>query len=364
MDFTMSKMYYNYITKEFGVSFETLKKKYPKISISYGITKLDSWFAYDQVDRPVTNRFQIAEEVAPYFDESINEETKEVILSNGIQRWSIIDKEITEDIIQSAKKELKAKITEKRWMVESGGITFLNGVSVKTSKDDQDRILSVIINAERNGIKEIDFKADSGWVTISIFALKQLAKELTAFVQYCFSAEKLHHSAIDNLSDINDIISYNVNANWDYNGSSKGDSELKTYTISIHDAIYLLYSNFIFPKIEAGKIYVTADRKSDAQSLIDKTYYNVNNLIPSQFYYLLAKTGLDDAIKILLPPLKSADINKYSIYKSYLYGARYYEFSKAYAMYEDIKSKILLVDQSLNFTLEELKELWIEASST
>lgn len=47
-----------------------------------------------------------------------------------------------------------------------------------------------------------------------------------------------------------------------------------------------------------------------------------------------------------------------------LSGARYYEFSKAYAMYEDIKSKILLVDQSLNFTLEELKELWIEASST
>ena len=33
-------------------------------------------------------------------------------------------------------------------------------------------------------------------------------------------------------------------------------------------------------------------------------------------------------------------------------------------MYEDIKSKLLLIDQSLNFTLEELKNLWIESSLT
>ena len=40
-------------------------------------------------------------------------------------------------------------------------------------------------------------------------------------------------------------------------------------------------------------------------------------------------SGLDSAIQILLPPLKIEDLNKYSKYKSFLYGARFYEFSKA-----------------------------------
>ena len=51
-------------------------------------------------------------------------------------------------------------------------------------------------------------------------------------------------------------------------------------------------------------------------------------------------SGLDSAIQILLPPLKIEDLNKYSKYKSFLYGARFYEFSKAYHMYLDIKEKI------------------------
>ena len=36
------------------------------------------------------------------------------------------------------------------------------------------------------------------------------------------------------------------------------------------------------------------------------------------------------------------------MYKAYLSGARYYKFSKALAMYTDIKDKILLVDDKLD----------------
>lgn len=360
----MSIMYYNKVSKEFGISFDSLKKKYPNVSISYNIPNIDNWISYEQTDRPQINKVQTAEEIAPLFDETINE-AGEIIYSNGRQQWSISTKEITNEIIQIIKKELKDKVTEKRWLVESDGITFLNGVKAKTAKDDQDRILSVIINAERNGIKEIDFKAESGWFKISIFALKQLAKELASFVQFCFSTEKIHHGKIDNLTEINDIISYDINDGWSYNFASNGNNELNIYNMGMQNSIYLLYSNFIFPRIENNKLYISNDRKADAQSLIDKTYYNVDvDLTPSQFYYLLAKTGLDDVINSMLPRLKNDNIDKYSAYKSYLYGARYYEFSKSYNMYEDIKSKLLLIDQSLNFTLEELKNLWIESSLT
>ncbi len=53
-----------------------------------------------------------------------------------------------------------------------------------------------------------------------------------------------------------------------------------------------------------------------SQSLIDKHYYNV-----------------DDTINTLLSELKLRDINKYSNYKAYLNGARFYEFSKTYQIY-------------------------------
>lgn len=33
------------------------------------------------------------------------------------------------------------------------------------------------------------------------------------------------------------------------------------------------------------------------------------------------------------------------------------------AMYTDIKDKILFVDESLDFTVEQLKELWVEAKA-
>ena len=72
-------------------------------------------------------------------------------------------------------------------------------------------------------------------------------------------------------------------------------------------------------------------------------------------------SGLDSAIQILLPPLKIEDLNKYSKYTSFLYGARFYEFSKALHMYNDIKPKILTVNSELNSSTEQLKILWEEA---
>ena len=99
-----------------------------------------------------------------------------------------------------------------------------------------------------------------------------------------------------------------------------------------------------------------------AQSVIDRMYFGMPDLLPVQFYFLLAKSGLDIAINTLLPPLQSEDLHKYARYKAYLTGARYYEFSKALAMYTDIQVKILAVNPELDFSVEQLKTLWTEAS--
>lgn len=340
-------LYENIDTKEFGITHDMLVNLLPNISFPVGITEIDKYKKYQRSDRPTATDTQTVVEVAPI---------------DGIQQWSVTNKEATPEHLLSLKAIVKAKITEKRWLVESGGISFPNGISVKTAKDDQDRILSVIINAERNGINEIDFKAESGWVKVTLFALKQLGKELTYFVQHCFRTEKYHHEAVDFLTDPAEICSYNYQTGWEYSTTTDSTSALNMYDLNLVDVITLLYSNFIFPKTENNTLSVTPDKYVDAQALIDKTYYGMVDLIPAQFYYLLAKSGLDDAIQTLLPPLRIENIQKYSKYKSYLYGARFYEFSKAIEMYSDIKVKILAVNPDLDFTVAELKTLWLEAS--
>ena len=136
---------------------------------------------------------------------------------------------------------------------------------------------------------------------------------------------------------------------------------LNIYDLNKAQVILHLMRNGIFAKIQNDAITLKPSKIDEAQTLIDKMYFKMPDLPPTQFYFLLAKSGLDVAINTLLPPLKDVDLNKYAMYKAYLSGARYYEFSKALAMYTDIKDKILLVDDTLDFTEQQLKDMWTEA---
>lgn len=95
--------------------------------------------------------------------------------------------------------QLKAAVTAFRWKVETGGITLPSGVAVATAIDDQNRITSVVANAERAGLDEVDFKSAQGWVKITLAELQAIAAAVARHVQACFSAERAHHEAIDAL---------------------------------------------------------------------------------------------------------------------------------------------------------------------
>ena len=98
--------------------------------------------------------------------------------------------------------DLKAAITQKRWEVETGGLTLPTGVRVATGIDDQNRITSVIANARLAGLDSVSFKAASGWVTLTLAELEGVAAALAQHVQQCFSAERAHHEAIDALEQL------------------------------------------------------------------------------------------------------------------------------------------------------------------
>ena len=137
---------------------------------------------------------------------------------------------------------------------------------------------------------------------------------------------------------------------------------LNIYDLNKAQVILHLMRNGIFAKIQNDAITLKPSKIDEAQTLVDKMYFKVPDLLPTQFYFLLAKSGLDTAIDTLLTSLQSEDLDKYATYKAYLNGARYYEFSKAIAMLTQAEPIIAQAYPDLDLSIPTLKALWLEAA--
>ena len=137
---------------------------------------------------------------------------------------------------------------------------------------------------------------------------------------------------------------------------------LNIYDLNKAQVILHLMRNGILAKIQNDAITLKPSKIDEAQTLVDKMYFNIPDLLPTQFYFLLAKSGLDTAIDTLLTSLQSEDLNKYATYKAYLNGARYYEFSKALAMLTQAEPIITQAYPDLDLSIPTLKSLWLEAA--
>ena len=135
------------------------------------------------------------------------------------QQWEVyeLDPELVDANIVTTKADLKDAATAKRWEVVTGGISLPGGMQVGTTIDDQNRITTVVANAELVGLTDeslVDFKSNSGWVQITVGQIKAIAGAIGQFVQACYSAERQHHEAIDLLVTAQELRDYDVNAGW------------------------------------------------------------------------------------------------------------------------------------------------------
>lgn len=114
---------------------------------------------------------------------------------------------------EQKRASLISAVTALRWEKETGGLTLTNGIAVGTRTEDQNRITTVIANAQLAGVETVDFKAASGWVTLTLAEVQALAAAIALHVQACFSAERVHHEAIAALDDASLDI-YDITTGW------------------------------------------------------------------------------------------------------------------------------------------------------
>lgn len=115
--------------------------------------------------------------------------------------------------LAALKAALIAATADRRYAVETGGIT-VNGVAVDTSLDSQNRITSVVANAASAGVTEVDFKAGAGWLHLTMEQVVAIAAAIGLHVQACYTAEKVHDTAIDALETIETAQAYDITTGW------------------------------------------------------------------------------------------------------------------------------------------------------
>lgn len=115
--------------------------------------------------------------------------------------------------VEAMRANLMHAVSQQRWAVETGGLTLPGGATVGTAIDDQNRITSVIANAQLAGVASVDFKAQGGWVTLSLEQMRGIAAAIALHVQACFSAERAHHEAINSATEA-ELLAYDIAAGW------------------------------------------------------------------------------------------------------------------------------------------------------
>ncbi|EXB47299.1 hypothetical protein J522_1950 [Acinetobacter baumannii 146457] len=139
---------------------------------------------------------------------------------------------------------------------------------------------------------------------------------------------------------------------------------LQTYDLPQEVVIEIFNKAQVSYSINGNEFNIFPFHLSNAQRALTAYFVSQRpkNLLPVQFYFLLANCGLDKVLNPLLDAVETTDKVKYAMYKAYLNGARYYEFSKAVGLYTELKDKIIAINPELDFSVNQLEAMWVSAS--
>jgi len=95
--------------------------------------------------------------------------------------------------------DLKAAITQKRWEVETGGITMSDGRKYDTSRESQTLTRAALQDAQELMRDSVSFFTLGNWYVLTTADLLAVCAAISNHRQDCRDAERAHHEAIDAL---------------------------------------------------------------------------------------------------------------------------------------------------------------------
>ncbi|GJA54981.1 hypothetical protein KAM348_24040 [Aeromonas caviae] len=109
---------------------------------------------------------------------------------------------------------LLAEIADKRWEVETGGITVAAS-QIKTDRESQSQLNIAYTSLKSGLIADTRWKdADGLFTNVTLAELEPIAKAVATHVRACFAAEESHNDAITLLKTQAELDAYDINAGW------------------------------------------------------------------------------------------------------------------------------------------------------
>lgn len=142
-------------------------------------------------------------EIPPYLYQWIN------------SSYYVEDDKVLPPSVDYLRNQVYGKVVEWRKQAEDAGTRLEDGTLIATTKYDQDRVSATLGSMERFKIKTVDFKAESGFIEASYDTVYLIGQKITEHVQKCFSLEKAHYLALQELDSIEEIAKYDYTKNWD-----------------------------------------------------------------------------------------------------------------------------------------------------
>lgn len=114
---------------------------------------------------------------------------------------------------EGVKRQIRGKLADYRYKVETDGITLQDGTQIKTDRESQATVTGAYATSLLNPSVVIDWKGANGWVQINAAQIAAIATAVTSHVQSCFSKERQLSQKLDTLTP-DEIFAFNIEAEW------------------------------------------------------------------------------------------------------------------------------------------------------
>lgn len=127
-----------------------------------------------------------------------------------IERYTVANKTLAE-----RKAEMLIALADKRWQVETGGVT-LGGLTIPTDRDTQsivDRAVKGFADGDITGL--VDFKTAAGFVQIDEATMRAIKAAGAQHIQACFTREKNLTAAINGAATHAALDAVDIDDGWE-----------------------------------------------------------------------------------------------------------------------------------------------------
>lgn len=117
-----------------------------------------------------------------------------------VQGWDVIAKSVEE-----VQADLAALLADHRWQKETGGVTLPDGRVIQTTREAQAQVSSTFAALSAGLVQSVEWKAEGGWVSVTLAQFAPIAGLVVDHVRRCFVAERVVGGQIEAAKTLDDL---------------------------------------------------------------------------------------------------------------------------------------------------------------